>query len=666
MGANGSLPNKVGRRKWLIAGLAVAAVLIAVAAFKFWPRPGERRPGSESVSAPLPPLTASPFLNTRPGVAYVGDERCAGCHTQECDGYHQHPMGRSLFRSADALLSEPAIPDSNNPFQEGRFHYQVIRRGSKMFHREWCEDPNGRVVAEIEEQMDYAVGSGTQARSYLFDRDGFLFESPITWFPKGGAWGLSPGYKVKQWHFRRGIGAGCAYCHSQEARPVEDSFNRYRDPPFGQLAIGCERCHGPAELHVARRTEDPTWKGADDTIVNPRRLTPALRDAVCEQCHLQGTGVIVRRGRAQTDYRPGLPLHEYVAVFLPPAEIDTSKDLVGHVEQMHQSACFMKSGGRFSCTSCHDPHKAPAENEKAAFYTRRCQACHGAAGPPPRDADWVQAPDCTVPPAERTAKDPRATCVSCHMPAQPSSAAGHIAVTDHRVARDPHRPQKARTDIRQADTVIPLRVFHQELLDPNDAEFPRDLALAALPFAANAKSAGDRKLSQAVSLRALALLDRATARAPDDVPALEGRGSALFQLGRYDEALVALDASLAKSPERETSLLLATDAAVATGRLELAEQYCRRLTAAYPRLPLYRARLANILVNRRAWPEALTAAQDAVREDPFSAEARALLVIALAQTGDPNRAQAEFDVLGEIDPAFQALNRARLLKFLNK
>jgi len=83
-------------------------------------------------------------------------------------------------------------------------------------------------VAEVQAEMAYAVGSGSQARSYLLQRDGSLFESPITWFVQKGEWQLSPGYDRNLVHFTRRIEPRCLYCHCQEARPVEHTINRHQ------------------------------------------------------------------------------------------------------------------------------------------------------------------------------------------------------------------------------------------------------------------------------------------------------------------------------------------------------------------------------------------------------------------------------------------------------
>ena len=79
---------------------------------------------------------------------------------------------------------------------------------------------------------------------------------------------------------------------NSERRP-KFTLNRYRPPVFQGHEIGCERCHGPGELHVAH---PEIIGGRDMTIVNPASLAPSLRDAVCEQCHLQGEKRVLRRG----------------------------------------------------------------------------------------------------------------------------------------------------------------------------------------------------------------------------------------------------------------------------------------------------------------------------------------------------------------------------------
>jgi hypothetical protein len=646
-------PVRRSKAPWLVAGLLVLGLGGAAACY-WWPYAHTPRP-APAASAPLPPLTDSPFLNTRPGVAYVGDSACADCHPDQTRAYRQHPMGRSLFAAADTPPLERYDAQANNPFRAGRFHFRVLRQGQRLVHKEWCEDTKGNVVARQEEEIAYVVGSGAQARTGIVNRGGSLFQSPITWYTQKAGWGLSPGYEQNLTHFTRRIDPRCLYCHCQEAHPVPDSLNEYREPVFGQLAIGCERCHGPGALHVAARAAGPPREKVDDTVVNPAHLAPALREAVCEQCHLQGETIVERRGRSQAEYRPGLPLHEYVAVFVRPPEVTDPSKIVTHVEQMRLSACFNKSGGQFGCTSCHDPHGVPPPDETVAFYRGQCLNCHGPAREGARGRR-AEAPECSLPRAERTAKDARDNCVACHMPRGPSSNASHMAVTDHRVPRVPGRPPADRPEPAPGVTLV---AFHRALLPPEDGDLRRDLGVGLIDLASLASGVpGAKPVTDYLSKQALPLLDEAAARAPDDVPALEARGFALSVQGRPDEALAVLGEALAKAPDRERALTFAARVAEERGRLELAEQYCRRLAEKYPQVPDHQHRLAVLHAQRKAWPQALRAAQAAVKADPFRAESRAILITAYLETGDRDRARAEFERLGVLHPDYQEKIRA--------
>src|SRR5262249_32128900 len=152
----------------------------------------------------------------------------------------------------------------------------------------------------------FALGSGKRGRSYLIDHEGYLFQSAISWFTQTNSWNLAPGLEPHP-HSDRRLTVECLFCHCNSVEPVAVTSNHFREPIFrGCYAIGCERCHGPGELHAQLRQEGDT-PDEDTSIVNPGRLPPALREAVCQQCHLQGQIRILRRGRQPFEFRPGLP-----------------------------------------------------------------------------------------------------------------------------------------------------------------------------------------------------------------------------------------------------------------------------------------------------------------------------------------------------------------------
>ena len=50
-------------------------------------------------------------------------------------------------------------------------------------------------------------------------------------------------------------------------------------------------------------------------LVNPRKLSPRLRDSICEQCHLAGEVRLAQPGKKVEDFVPGGDLAEFIEVF---------------------------------------------------------------------------------------------------------------------------------------------------------------------------------------------------------------------------------------------------------------------------------------------------------------------------------------------------------------
>ena len=468
-----------------------------------------------------PPEHRSAYLNTRPGVRYLGDSACIRCHADISESYRRHPMGRSLAPIAAAPTTGDNPKVGRPLFEAQGLQYWIEHREGRVIHKETRSDASGRLIAQNEAEAQFVLGAGRQGLAYLIERDGFLFESPIAWYPQERQWDLSPGYESNNSHFSRPIGPECLFCHTNLNEPVAGTVNRYQQPIFRDHAIGCERCHGPGELHVAAPT---VVDGRDLTIVNPAQLEPSLRDAVCEQCHLIGQHRIVRAGRREQEYRPGLPFHRYWSV-LELAGGFAQERFVGQVEQMHESRCFRGSRGRLGCVSCHDPHELPEPEKQVAYYRSRCLECHGDRG-------------CAFPPAVRLARSREDNCIGCHMPRSKSSNVLHVATTNHRVPRHgdgtgwpPPPPASPRDGYR------PLVNFHRFLMDERErSEANRDLGVALCREGADGAAV------------ALPLLEAALVAQPDDVPAWEAKGLALGRLNRSNEGLGAFRSALSKDP----------------------------------------------------------------------------------------------------------------------
>jgi tetratricopeptide (TPR) repeat protein len=590
-----------------------------------------RGPGSAQSKASL--FFASPYQNVLPGVKYVGNETCAQCHPSQAAAYRQHPMSRSLAPLARSEPLERYDKSAHNPFESLGFQFLVERRPDAMLHKAIRRDPAGRVVTEVDAEVAFVLGSGVRGRSYLLNRDGYLFQSPVSWYTQKGAWDLSPGFEFS-YPPERPVVASCLFCHSNQAEAVEDTRNRYRSPIFHGYGIGCERCHGPGGRHVDGRRQEPNGDDtADWTIVNPGRLTPQLREAVCQQCHLQGVKRFVRRGRQIFDYRPGLPLHEYWAVFVPAPELLDNQKAVGQVEQMAASRCFQASAGNMGCISCHDPHQVPSAERRLRYYRDRCLACH-------------MENRCALPENVRRQQNQDDSCIACHMPRFASSDIGHTAVTDHRILRKQANAERGlRKPQGRRPGDIPLVNFFEKELDPQDPAISRDLGVALI-YLTSQPIPG----RQAVGAMALPMLERALQSSPDDAAAWEAKGSALDLQGRKTEAMAAFETALARAPQSESTLELAAELAENMDRPTDAIAYLRRLTAVNPWMWEYRYRLSKLLFQRRKWQDALNECDAALGLNPANKPTRMLLIICCLRSGKVERARSEFQTLLALNP----------------
>ncbi len=407
-------PRRPRWRLWLLIASTAAGVVLVVWLY--------RRPGPQAAPLlpfPLPPYSESHFLNTGPEAQYIGSAACAGCHRQNHASYLLTAHSRALADVDPA--AEP--PDGSFEHQLSGRSYRVYRQGGRLRHQEILRTAEGQEIARVDLPVRYLVGSGHFSRTYLVEVDGFLHESPITWYAAKNKWGMSPGYDTPvPASFERPVGLDCLACHAGRAETVGDTFHRVT---FQEKAIGCENCHGPGALHQEfHRAGKHVPDGDDRTIVHPGKLSRPLQEAICAACHLSGPATVEVRGRKAGDFRPGMPLTDYRIPYRLQGG-NAEMTVVGHVEQLRQSACYQKSDN-LTCVTCHDPHQREAPKDKTAFYRQKCLNCH-------------DSHPCGLGEAERRKKEPADNCVACHMP-RGDTEIPHIAFTHHRIGRHTARP----------------------------------------------------------------------------------------------------------------------------------------------------------------------------------------------------------------------------------
>jgi hypothetical protein len=337
---------------------------------------------------------------------YVGSKVCAPCHPKQGQSFVRSPMGRSLQSTGTSEFSKPV---RFVHAKTGRQYRISLDRGQRLIE-ESVQDQYSDSRA-----VRYSIGSGNHARSYLIEKSGRLYQAPVTYFTRAGRWDMSPGYDTDHYvGFTRRVTANCLFCHAGRLDT---------QAAFAEMPIGCERCHGPGQQHIAK---------AGRAIVNPAKLSPELRDQVCEQCHLFGAARVLQLGKSLSDYRPGQPLKAILAVYGWDTAATSKASVTGHPEEMKQSVCWQKSGKGLWCGSCHEVHGGTSR----ASYRAKCLTCHAQNACVYREND----------------------CVACHMPKRPVVESAHVAFTDHRIQRRPK--------IEPVIEEIKLRSILPELDDP--------------------------------------------------------------------------------------------------------------------------------------------------------------------------------------------------------
>ncbi len=478
---------------------AVGLVAISLAWGEF--RMAEAQQTGQAVRAQETP--AAHYLNAQPGVEYVGEEACRSCHPSEYASFKQTGMGRSVSIPSPNDLRDLAQPVTLFSKKLNR-SYSVYARDGKMFHEEYERDAKGHLVFTETHEIAYAVGAGDFGKSYLVANGDALFVSPISYYTRIHGWDLSPGYADGLFRgFTRPVVELCVDCHTGMPLPIPGAHNRFQQPPFRFLTVGCERCHGPGAIHVEQRRQEAPFDGSIDfSIVNPRKLRPEIRDDVCAQCHFAGDARVLQPGKNYLDFRPGTPLGEVVAIFSVPPTIKGNRFLaLDQFEQLKMSRCWAASNGRMGCITCHNPHFQPHGDQAADFFRRRCLTCHSTES-------------CRGPLAQRQASLPPDNCILCHMPKVPPENIGHSSLTDHRILRTPSEIPSVLLGGAPAPAVD--LIYDTRPPDSGETQANlRNLALAYAQVAAHYPELGEK---------GLAILEQAAARIPNDSGIQAARG----------------------------------------------------------------------------------------------------------------------------------------------
>ena len=367
---------------------------------------------------------------------------CHQCHRRVVETFLRHGM-------ADSLGALPVAPQGElqNPRSGNRYRLEVSAAGGTLT----ADFPDG---GRRRQRLVGRIGAGRLDTSFVATEldgaghdTGRLFFIPLEWL-SGRGLALAP---FEQSPAPAGLDQPvtprCLECHTDQAAALEELYPRNglgADALARLRPLDCSTCHGDVARHADLMLDRAQPSAAGD-IGLPRLgalPAPEQRDR-CARCHLEGDANLVLAPRGAGPLTATRPT-------LVPAQPGDDFRFVGQLERLALSPCFRGSPS-MTCTSCHQPHSAVAEQGVAAFDDA-CQRCHAAATDCARPAA-LRVEEVTGAPARSAAG-----CVDCHVRrSQPFDIPGLVSA-DHFVRR--HIPRPATAPYRSAaDPTGPLVVF---------------------------------------------------------------------------------------------------------------------------------------------------------------------------------------------------------------
>ncbi len=322
------------------------------------------------------PVTAQNMENAKTSVT------CATCHAAVAASYAHAPMRHAMESPGanPALGTHPKLS-----VELGGYTYTVMTKDGQSTYS--VADGTGSLTVPIRWMI------GEQSQTWVLERDGRLYESLVSFFPRDQVLAITPGdQKIVPHSLTEAMGRElsiwdarqCFNCHATHATEgVRLTLDKLRP------GLDCERCHDGAQQHMA----DAARSNFSTLPKSLNRMDAEETSNFCGQCHRSWDTVVRNhwRGPAFVRFQP---------------------------YRLSNSKCFQVNDRRISCLACHDPHQPANHNE--SYYDAKCLACHGDAKPTKADT------------AVKSCPVSKTDCVSCHMPKieQPGK---HASFTDHEI-----------------------------------------------------------------------------------------------------------------------------------------------------------------------------------------------------------------------------------------
>jgi hypothetical protein len=314
----------------------------------------------------------------------AGPVTCATCHAGVAGSYAHAPMRHAMEPATinPVLLAHPNLTTLTKGYN---YSVQTNGKGESTYT---VSDASGSLSLPIHWVF------GQHSQTFVLEKDGHLFESLVSYFPRENGLATTPGDQdLKPKTLLEAMGRElppweslqCFNCHASGAiSGAHLTLEKLRP------GLDCERCHAGAQQHMADAAND-NFTTLPKSL---RKMSTADISNFCGQCHRSWETVVRNHWKGQAFVR-----------FQP--------------YRLQNSRCFEANDPRISCLACHNPHQPV--NHDQAFYDAKCLACHG---------ETKVASAASAIPAAKSCPVAKTKCVSCHMP-KIEMPGGHALFTDH-------------------------------------------------------------------------------------------------------------------------------------------------------------------------------------------------------------------------------------------
>jgi Tfp pilus assembly protein PilF/cytochrome c553 len=308
-------------------------------------------------------------VNREPIAAFVGREKCIGCHKREYDQWR----GSHHDKAMDEANEYTVLGNFNDAVFEHRgVTTRFYREGKKFFV--YTRGPKGRMD---EFEITYTFGV-TPLQQYLVPFPGGRLQClPYAWDVKEKRWyHLYPDGDIQpeDWLYWTNAGQNwngmCAECHSTNLEKGYDPEVGIYCTTWSEIDVSCEACHGPGSRHV-EWAELPDMARSRELenfglVVRTNSLNAAEQVQLCAPCHSRRTllGDYNHGGKDIMDNLVPELLNE--STYFPDGQI---------LDEVYVYGSFVQSKmyrNNVRCSDCHDIHSVKPVKQGNDL----CLQCH--------------------------------------------------------------------------------------------------------------------------------------------------------------------------------------------------------------------------------------------------------------------------------------------------